>query len=76
MRKVGVGALGAVGGVLLALILQDILAVAFLQDGTIPFPLAIVLGFLMPVLAVVGAVIAVLLYNRNIKRKLKDPTNE
>lgn len=76
MRKVGIGALGLVGGVLLALVVQDLLAVAFLRDGTIPTPLAIVLGFLMPVFGVLGAVISVLIYSRHTKRQPKDTIDE
>ncbi|MDO5633824.1 MAG: hypothetical protein Q4G34_02975 [Micrococcus sp.] len=76
MTRVGIGALGSVGGLLLALILQDILAVAFLGHGTIPFPLAVVVGFLLPTLAVLGAVVAILLDNRNTTRTSKGRTNE
>lgn len=82
MRKVGIGALGLVGGVLLALVVQDLLAAAFLQGGTIPIPLGIVFGFLMPVFGVLGAVIAVLIDRRHTTRShersapSKDATNE
>ncbi len=76
MRKVGIGALGVIGGVLLALIVQDLLATAFLSNGTIPIGLGIVLGFLMPVFAVLGAVIAVLTYNRSTKRKSEKAIDE
>ncbi|MEX5303512.1 hypothetical protein [Kocuria sabuli] len=72
MRQVGTGALGLVGGVLLALIVQDLLAVAFLQDGTIPIALGILLGLLMPVLGMVGAGAAVLIDNRYTKRRSRD----
>ncbi|WP_181954322.1 hypothetical protein [Kocuria coralli] len=67
-RSAGVGVLGFVGGVLLALILQDILATAFLREGTIPIALGIVLGFLMPVCGVLGVIVAILIYNRHGKR--------
>lgn len=76
MRKVGIGALGVIVGVLLALIVQDLLATAFLSNGAIPVGLGIVLGFLMPVFAVLGAVIAVLLYNRSAKRESEKATDE
>ncbi|MFW6642124.1 hypothetical protein ACOALZ_19030 [Nocardiopsis algeriensis] len=68
MRQLGLGALGAIGGVLLALIIHDLLATAFLSNGTIPIGPGIVIGSLIPVLAVLGAVIAVLIYNRSLKR--------
>ncbi len=64
MRKIGIGALGLVGGLLLALVVQDLLAVTFVRDGTIPLALGIVLGFLMPVLAVLGAIVALLIDGR------------
>lgn len=76
MRKVGIGALGIIGGVLLALIVQDLLASAFLRDGTIPLGLAIVMGFLLPVFAVLGAVLAVVLDNRSVRRTPERATNE
>lgn len=68
-RSAGIGALGLVGGVLLALIVQDILATLLVRDGTIPTGLTVVFGFLMPVFAILGAVIAVLIYNRIAKRQ-------
>lgn len=76
MQKVGIGALGVIGGALLALIVQDLLATAFLSNGTIPIGLGIVLGFLMPVFAVLGAIIAVLMYNRSAKRTSEKSTDE
>lgn len=72
-RSVGIGALGLVGGVLLALIVQDLLATVFLRDGTIPIPVALVLGFLMPAFGVLGVVIAILIDNRNAKRRSEAP---
>lgn len=76
LRRVGIGALGVIGGVLLALIVQDLLATAFLRDGTIPLGLAIVMGFLLPVFAVLGAVLAVVLDNRSVRRMSEKPTHE
>lgn len=54
--------LGLVGGLLAALILQDILGVAFLRDGgEINLGLAIVVGMLMPVLSVAGVGVALVI---------------
>jgi hypothetical protein len=72
MRKAGIGILGLVGGVLLAMIVQDLLANAFLQDGTIPVALAITLGLLMPVLGVVGVIVAIQMDNRFTNRRAED----
>jgi uncharacterized protein YacL len=76
MQKVGIGTLGVIGGLLLALIVQDLLATAFLSNGTIPIALGIALGFLMPVFAVLGAFIAVRIHNRSAKRAAAKTTDE
>ena len=76
MRKVGIGALGLIGGVLLALIVQDLLAVAVLQDGTIPLALALVIGFLIPAFGVLGTVVAILLDSRHSAHRLQNTTDE
>ena len=68
MRKIGVAALGVVGGVLLAIIIQDVLARSFVDSGTVPVGLGLVISLIMPVLAVLGAVVAIVLHNRNTKR--------
>lgn len=70
-RSVGIGILGLVGGVLLALIVQDVLATAFVSDGTVPSALSAVLGFLMPVFAILGVIVAILVDNWNVKRRSK-----
>jgi hypothetical protein len=71
MRKAGIGTLGLVGGVLLAMIVQDLLATAFLQGGSIPVALGIALGFLVPVLGVAGVIVAIQLDNRSTNRRSK-----
>jgi hypothetical protein len=71
MRKVGIGALGLIGGVLLAVVVQDLLARAFVRDGAVPLPLALVLGFMIPVFAVLGVVGAILADNRRLRRNSK-----
>ena len=72
MRTVGVGALGLLGGVLLALVVQDVLATTFLQDGTIPRAVAIILGLLIPALGLAGLAAAILFDGRSAPRS-KDP---
>lgn len=68
-RSIGIGALGVLGGVLLALIVQDILATGFVREGVVPTGLAIVLGFLIPIFAIFGAIVAVLIDARTAKRR-------
>lgn len=68
MRTIGIGALGLIGGVLSALVVQDLLAVAFVREGTVPDALVVVLALLMPVMALLGVVVAVLL-DRQAKRR-------
>ncbi len=65
MRKIGVGVLGLIGGVLLAIIIQDILATALVNSGRSPRELGVVTGLLMPILAVLGAVVTVMLHSRS-----------
>lgn len=72
MPKLGTAALGLIGGLLLALVVQDLLATAWVQGGTIPQALAVVLGLLMPVLGVLGAVLALLLDSRHATRQRQD----
>lgn len=75
-RRAGVGALGVVGGVLLALIVQDLLATALVRNGTLTHGLALVLGSLMPVFAVLGAVTAVLIDARAPTRSSEETTDD
>lgn len=59
MRDVGIGVLGLIGGVLFAIVLQDVLSPAlFHADGT-PSALGIILGVMLPILGPVGAAFAV-----------------
>lgn len=64
MRRVGIGALGAVGGLLLALVLQDLLAVAALRHGGLLAALGLPGALLLPGLTALGAVVAVVLDRR------------
>lgn len=59
LRSVGIGALGLIGGVLAAMILQDIIGVAFLRDGGEGhLGLAMAIGLLMPILSIAGVGVA------------------
>lgn len=69
MRRVGIGLLGFIGGVLLAIIVQDVLAGTLSSGGPVPAGLKAVFGFLLPVLALLGILTALLLDNRFEKRR-------
>lgn len=58
-RTVGVGLAGLAGGALLALFVQDILAVALVRAGASPGGVSAVFALLMPVVAVASAAAAV-----------------
>lgn len=65
MRTFGIGTLGLIGGLLFAIVLQDILAHALIDaDGT-PSVASTVLGSLLPAFGLVGAALAVWLDHRH-----------
>jgi hypothetical protein len=67
MRKLGVAALGLFGGLLTGYLLIEVIARIVLgSDGQVPdsLPLALLLGYLTPVLAIVGVVIALVIDGR------------
>ncbi|WP_007024780.1 hypothetical protein [Saccharomonospora iraqiensis] len=65
MRTVGIGALGIIGGLLLAITLQDILAHALADTEGTPSTVGRILGSLKPALGLLGAVLAVRLDRRH-----------
>lgn len=67
-HSMGIGGLGLVGGALLGIIVQDILATAFFRDRTFPVTLGIAFVFLIPSCAVLGAVVALLIDRQNASR--------
>ncbi|GAA1547449.1 uncharacterized membrane protein YcjF (UPF0283 family) [Microbacterium ginsengiterrae] len=69
-RTAGIGALGLLGGVLLGVIVQDLLAVIFIRTGT-PV-LGLVFAVLIPLFAVLGVVTAILIDNRTNRRRQGD----
>lgn len=64
MRAVGIGALGLIGGLLLGIVLQDVLAQALIDAPGRPSTLGRLLGAFLPGFAVLGAVAAVWLDRR------------
>jgi Family of unknown function (DUF5957) len=67
MRKIGVAILGLFGGLLTGFLLLEVIARIVLgNDGQVPdsLPLALLLGYLTPVLAIVGVVIALVIDGR------------
>jgi hypothetical protein len=64
MRKFGVAILGLLAGVIVGFGLTELIAGIALGanggmiDGAFPLPLALLLGYLTPVLAIVGVVVA------------------
>jgi hypothetical protein len=72
LHRFGIGMLGFIGGLLAGLIIQNLLAVAFMSNGNPPFMFALVLGYLVPVFAALGVVIALLTDTRWTKRHSND----
>lgn len=70
-RMLGVGALGLIGGALLALFVQDFLAMVFVRAGNVPSVLTVVLVYLIPVVSVVTAVAAVVIDRRVAVRRME-----
>lgn len=74
MRKLGIGFLGLLGGLLAGLIAHDVLARILLDGGRFPdsLPMALLVGFLTPTLAIVGVVLALVLDGRRTRRRDQD----
>lgn len=71
MRQLGVALVGLVGGLLVSGLLIEVIArIAMFGRGQLPdsLPLALLLGFLPPVLAIVGVVVA-LVVDGTIRRR-------
>jgi hypothetical protein len=67
VRQLGVAILGLIGGLLVGFLVHDVVArVALAGDGqlSLPLPLALFLGFFIPVMAVVGLVVALAIDRR------------
>ena len=74
MRKVMVGLVGLLAGLLVGFVAHELLARALTEDGAFPdsTPLAILVGFLTPVGAVAGFVAALAVDHRLVKRNSED----
>lgn len=59
LRTIGIGVLGLIGGVLFAIVVQDVLADAVIRPDGTPSVLGIILGATLPVFGVLGAALAV-----------------
>lgn len=57
----GIGVLGLIGGALLGLFVQDLLATAFARKGNVPSALSVVFVYLIPVVSIVTAVAAIVI---------------
>lgn len=67
MRKLGVAFIGLISGLLVGLLTHEVIArIAMSGSGQLPdsLPLALLLGFLTPALAVVGTVVALVIDGR------------
>ncbi|GAA3427739.1 hypothetical protein GCM10018953_49220 [Streptosporangium nondiastaticum] len=76
MRTAGIGVLGLIGGLLFAIVLQDVLAHALTGDGGTPSVLGMILGSLLPAFALLGAVLSVWLDRRHRRTRSKDTTDD
>ncbi len=71
MRKLGVAFIDFIGGLLIGALLTDIIArIAMSGTGMLPdsLPLQLLMGFLSPVLAIVGTVAALVIDGRRRRR--------
>lgn len=72
----GVGALGLIGGALLALFIQDLLAVAFVKGENVPDALTIIFAYLIPVVSILTAVAAVVIDRRLAVRRTEEGSDD
>ena len=71
MRKLGVALIGLIGGSLVGFLLTEVIArIAMSDTGLLPdsLLLQLLLGFLSPILAIVGIVVALVVYGRSRRR--------
>jgi hypothetical protein len=67
MRKLGVAFIGLISGLLVGFLIHEVIArIAMSGSGQLPdsLPLALLLGFLTPALAIVGTVVALVVDGR------------
>ena len=71
MRKLGVAFIGLITGLLVGFLFTDVIArIAMSGSGQLPdsLPLALLLGFLSPALAIAGTVLALVIDSRMQRR--------
>jgi hypothetical protein len=71
MRKLGVAFIGLISGLLVGFLFTDVVArIAMFGSGQLPdsLPLALLLGFLSPALAIAGTVLALVIDGRMQRR--------
>ena len=71
MRAIGIGILGLIGGLLLAVILQDLLAPLLIDDTGSASILGKLLGTMMPAFGIVGTGLAIWIDRRR-RRNVRD----
>lgn len=75
MRTVGIGVLGLIGGLLFAIILQDILVRALIDADGSPSVLGMILGSLLPAFGLAGVGLAIWLDHRRRGHRAADSTD-
>lgn len=72
MRKLGVALIGLISGLLVGFLIHEVIARIAMPAGSGQLPdslaLALVLGFLTPALATVGAMVALVIHGRMRRR--------
>lgn len=76
LRMLGIGALGLIGGALLAVFVQDLLATAFVRNGNVPVALTIVFAYLIPVVTTVTALAAVVIDRKRTPHRREDDSHD
>ncbi|HHX83827.1 MAG TPA: hypothetical protein GX694_00575 [Actinomycetales bacterium] len=72
LRTAGIGLLGLLGGVLFAIVAQDVLATTVIGDSPVSAGLAVTLATLTPVCALLGMVTAIGI-DRGRRRRTQSP---
>lgn len=73
MRAIGIGFLGLIGGLLFAIVVQDILAPLLIYRPGSPSPLWLILGASMPAFGIAGAGLAIWIDRR--RKRITDKGN-
>ena len=73
MRKLGIVFIGLIGGLIVGFLIHEVIARIAMSAGSGLLPdslaLALVLGFLTPALAIVGAVVALVIDGGRVRRR-------